>query len=468
MNHSKLFIIGFLFSIISWHQSCGFMGSNIEDKDILFSTLINTNWKDFESIHEMSEEEIRNTFITELTLHTNEDFKYLQSLNNIELSGLSLLYTFIKTAELRTETELKSMNISDLKETIIVENSKHLETLTINNQENLRVLKLVQLAYSWYLPVKYASLINSDSGKISKINSDPSTYKFRLINDVNHNMHVLKIVVTGEVSSDSYKYLGVYHISSDTDNNLNTDDHNLQLAGSNDLFNWTFIKELDHDAHQGDIVKWNNGYLIAFEEDKTHGKNNIALRYYNSYTDLIHNHFSFSKSIQTSLINFGVEGTPDIRNFSGDSPTNGIIQIGFHYYDGNIDRLGMGILKNGNSWTAWKDVLSEYNLREMNFKGNIGSRKKFIYNDEELTLQEARFDKRDWSTWKILLGLNGYYTEVLISTPNGSSSFTNPSITPIENNKYVITLFVPTEASEKVKNKYIDNGENGGGAIYIK
>lgn len=232
------------------------------------------------------------------------------------------------------------------------------------------------------------------------------------------------------------------------------------MAGSNDLFNWNHIIELDYDAHQGDIVKWNQGYLIAYEEDKTQGSNNIALRYYDDYQDLISNYTSYTKSINTSLHSFGVEGTPDIRNVSGSSPQNGNIQIGFHYYDGDVDRLAMGVLKNGDYWKAWKDALSEYNFREMNFKGNIGSRKSFQYGNTDLLLQEARLIKGDWSTWKIMLGLNVFYTEVLISTPAGSTSFANPSIIQTENNKYAITLFLPTEGNA--------TSENNGGVIYEK
>ena len=53
----------------------------------------------------------------------------------------------------------------------------------------------------------------------------------------------------------------------------------------------------------------------------------------------------------------------------------------------------MGVLQNGKNWTTWKDSLAESNLRDMGFKGNIGSRKGFRYRDELLTLQEARFIK---------------------------------------------------------------------------
>lgn len=105
------------------------------------------------------------------------------------------------------------------------------------------------------------------------------------------------------------------------------------------------------------------------------------------------------------------------------------------------------MLQNGEAWTTWKNVLSEINLRDMNFKGNIGSRKGFQDQDELLTLQESRIVKGDWSTWEIMLGLNRYYSEVLISTPKRSKSFANPSITKIDTNKYAISLFLPTEGN---------------------
>ena len=107
-----------------------------------------------------------------------------------------------------------------------------------------------------------------------------------------------------------------------------------------------------------------------------------------------------------------------------------------------------------------QNIIAEINLRDMNIMGNIGSRKSFNYRGESLTLQEARFIKNDWSTWKIMLGLNGYYSEVKISTPKKSTSFANPSIIEIENNKYAISLFVPSEG-----NHY---RENNGSVIFLK
>ena len=419
------------------------------EKDLLISILIHSKWSDFNSIIKLSTADLRAILISELNIRTNENINILSSNTNIELSTFCLIYTFLKTAAVRTESKLQEMFLIDLRNTLIIENEKHLNK-NINTLQALTTKKLVQLGYSWYLPKTYNNFINFN---FSQRSTKPSRSKFKLKDDLRRRMNVIKIVKTNEICPHKYPYLGLYHVR------VSEDNFNLQLAGSNDLFNWNFITEIDKNAHQGDIVKWNDGYLVAYEEDKIQGANNIALKYYTDYDSLISNHSTYDKHLNTSIHRFGVEGTPDIRNFSGESPTNGNIQIGFHYYDGTIDKLAMGVLQNGETWTTWKDTLSEINLRDMNFKGNIGSRKGFQYQDELLTLQEARLVKGDWSTWKIMLGLNGYYTEVLISTPKGSKSFANPSITEIDTNKYAISLFLPTEGNHF--------RENNGGVIFL-
>ena len=419
------------------------------EKDLLISILIHSKWSDFNSIIKLSTADLRAILISELNIRTNENINILSSNTNIELSTFCLIYTFLKTAAVRTESKLQEMFLIDLRNTLIIENEKHLNK-NINTLQALTTKKLVQLGYSWYLPKTYNNFINFN---FSQRSTKPSRSKFKLKDDLRRRMNVIKIVKTNESCPHKYPYLGLYHVR------VSEDNFNLQLAGSNDLFNWNFITEIDKNAHQGDIIKWNDGYLVAYEEDKIQGANNIALKYYTDYDSLISNHSTYDKHLNTSIHRFGVEGTPDIRNFSGESPTNGNIQIGFHYYDGTIDKLAMGVLQNGETWTTWKDTLSEINLRDMNFKGNIGSRKGFQYQDELLTLQEARLVKGDWSTWKIMLGLNGYYTEVLISTPKGSKSFANPSITEIDTNKYAISLFLPTEGNHF--------RENNGGVIFL-
>jgi hypothetical protein len=421
-----------------------------KNKDLLISIILNTNWIDYNTIIEMSNDELKKLLIKELIKRTNESVYKLNNKTKLELASFCLAYTFLKTASIKSESELKEMSFIDIRNSIIIENAKNLYQ-DISTLQTFTTKKLVQLGYSWYLPKKFNSLISFD---IVENSSSSLCSKFQLKDNLKRRMDVLKIVKTNEILNNSFVYLAVYHVE------ISKNNFNLQLAGSNDLFEWKFITEIDQDAHQGDIVKWDNGYLIAYEEDKIKGSNNIALKYYTNYENLISNNSAYEKHLNTSIHSFGVEGTPDIRGFTGKNPTNGSVLIGFHYHNGSIDKLAMGILQNGNYWTAWKNSLAEINLRDMNIMGNIGSRKSFNYRGESLTLQEARFIKNDWSTWKIMLGLNGYYSEVKISTPKKSTSFANPSIIEIENNKYAISLFVPSEG-----NHY---RENNGSVIFLK
>ena len=249
------------------------------EKDLLISIIIHSKWVDFSSIVKMTTHDLRVLLITQLNIRTSETIKYLNSKTNHELSSYCLVYTFIKTAAIRTESELKAMNFEDLRNSLIIENSKYLDIETIETLQALATKKLVQLGYSWYLPKNYNSFINFDELQNSTSNLHS---KFKLKDDLGREMNVIKIVKTIEIDSNKFSYLGLYHIR------VSKDNFNLQLAGSNDLFNWSFITEIDDNAHQGDIVKWNNGYLLAYEEDKIQGANNIALKYYKDYSNLLY------------------------------------------------------------------------------------------------------------------------------------------------------------------------------------
>ena len=282
---------------LSYSKSILHKSSDLKaDRDLLISIILHSKWIDFNSIIEMSNNELKEFLKTELSKRTKETDYDLNSKTNLELSSFCLLYTFLKTAVIRTERELKDMSFVELRNSLIIENTENLD-LNISTLQTLTTKKLIQLGYSWYLPKTYKSLINFDilGNSASIVRS-----KFKLKDDLERPMSVIKIVKTNEDMPNGFLYLGVYHVT------ISKDNFNLQLAGSNDLFNWSFITEIDQNAHQGDIVKWNDGYLIAYEEDKIQGANNIALKYYANYDHLISNHSTFEKHLNTSIHSFGV------------------------------------------------------------------------------------------------------------------------------------------------------------------
>jgi hypothetical protein len=129
------------------------------ERDLLITTILHSKWIDFNSIIEMSNNELKELLITELSKRTNETDYGLNSKTKLELSSFCLLYTFLKTAAIRTESELKDMCFVELRNSLVIENTENLE-LNISTLQTLTTKKLVQLGYSWYLPKTYKSLIN--------------------------------------------------------------------------------------------------------------------------------------------------------------------------------------------------------------------------------------------------------------------------------------------------------------------
>ena len=88
----------------------------------------------------MSNNELKEFLNTELRKRTNETDYDLNSKTNLELSSFCLLYTFFITAAIRTESELKNMSFLELRNSLIIENTKNLE-LNISNPSNSKYKK---------------------------------------------------------------------------------------------------------------------------------------------------------------------------------------------------------------------------------------------------------------------------------------------------------------------------------------
>jgi hypothetical protein len=403
-----------------------------KNESILVKTLLYTGWSSGSQIHSMTSDDFRNLMISVLESKSANSKTALQSIGDNDLSWGAMMYKFLLEAGIFSVQQLKTKSLDDYRKSIISLNSTKTGKPASQFQNNSDAQNLM-VAHEWWFNENSAVRVKID--RINNVvNSDP---KFNLKDNQNRVMDVLKIVKADE----AYTYLGVYHA-------MAAGNHfKLYLAGSNDLKQWTAITELGDRAHQGDIMKWGNGYIVANEQDPVQGKNNIRTRYYSSYSDLTGNIPSKDKSIDQTFSHLA-EGTPDIRVVEGSNPGSSHILIGYHYYENGIrDQQAFGILKNFSDWRTWKDVVSNYTIREMGYAGNIGSRSAFSHSGDWL-LQEAQIASGDWSSWRLLLGNGAFYTNLRPTTALGSSSFANPKIAAMGNNRFVITSFMPTEGNK--------------------
>jgi len=409
----------------------------VTNENILAKTLLYTEWSTISEIVSMPYTELRNSLISDLGSKCNNSLSSLQAMSDYNLAWSSLMYKFLHDSETKTQSELQAMSLDDFRNTIINSNAEN----TSNTEAQLQSYtnnKNLNIAYQWWLTKNSSTKMIID--KLNNIaGSNPS---FGMRDNRSVTMDVLRVVKADE----AFIYLGVYH-SMVSDNQFK-----LYLAGSNDLRSWTFITELGDRAHQGDIKKWNDGYLVVNERDTIQGSNNIQIRYYSSYAHLIANIPTIKKAISRTFSNFA-EGTPDIRSVEGNSPSSSNIEIGYHFYDKGIrDQQAIGILHNFSEWRTWIDEISNYNIQQMGYYGNIGGRSGFNYLGNYV-LQEAQKTSNDWSSWRLLFGDGAFYCTLNLRTPLGSTSFANPGIALVGTNKFAVTSFLPSQGNQ--------NGEIG-------
>ncbi|SMO89252.1 hypothetical protein SAMN06265379_11236 [Saccharicrinis carchari] len=402
------------------------------NENILAKSLILNNWRTAVELYPMSYNDMRNTLIVEMSNRTSDPVSFIQQLSDYDLSYVSLMYRFLLGSEIKTETELAAMSVDNFRNTIIAANNNN-TSYTISVLQGFDNAKNLQIAYNWWLSI---SCYNEIAGLN---NANLNNAFFDLKDDQNRSIEVLRVVKADE---PDYTYLGVYH------GMIGSNHFNLYLAGSNDLQNWTYIKTLGDRAHQGDIEKWGNGYLLVNEQDVIEGANYIQVRYYTSYQNL-KNNIPLSNVTLPHLFAPSAEGTPDIRQITGSTPDNSRIYLGFHFYDNNnVDLQAFGVLDNFDDFRGWKDEIANYNVTAMGFAGNIGARSSFYSGENQYVILEAQTQKYTWEGWRLLLGDGGFYTQLNLQTPKGSTSFANPGIADFGNGNFGVTSYLPTEGNQ--------------------
>ena len=438
INYLVLFLMFSSFLPVSAIENKNLLTGNVQkntasrNESVLAKTLLYTGWLSVPEIMSKQYSELRSFLILSILAKSNDSEALVEALDDDELAWSVLMYKFLLETGLSV-ADLSNMSLDDERNNLITLNNRNTD-LTIATLQSYSNARNLNIAYQWWFEQNESFML-----KVNNLNSvRTSKVVFDLKDNQQSGMDVLKIV---EANESAYKYLGVYHVQV-SDNHFV-----LKLAGSNGLKAWTYLADIGDRSHQGDIQKWGNGYIVANEEDPVAGTNNMRVRFFSSYENLIANIATNDISLPQTFSTLA-EGTPDIRTIIGDNPESSHIVIGFHYYDNGVhDQNAIGILNNFSNWRAWKDVISNYNIQLMGYTGNIGGRSSFNY-EGDYVIQEAQKTSNDWSSWRLLLGDGAFYYTLSPETAKGSSSFANPGITSIGEDKFVVTSFMPTEGNQ--------------------
>jgi len=263
---------------------------------------------------------------------------------------------------------------------------------------------------------------------------------YKLRDDRGQGMDCLKVF---QPVGTAGTYYGVYH-------HFQAGVLVTHLAQSIDLLQWTHLTALDDHASQPAIhVCDNGGYLLAYEHDEPNSVW-IRLRYYDSLDNLLTAQFQRQFDIDRTLAPTA-EGTPSFERveIGPEGLEQSQVKLRFHYYkDGDVDQLATGTLVNFSQWQATADDELNQTLIAQGWRGNLGDRDQFTWQGQTYYLQETQQIRGEWGSWRLCLcDHRGYPLQPLaIRTPQGSTAFSNPHATWVQNaagqRMLVVTLFL--------------------------
>jgi len=306
--------------------------------------------------------------------------------------------------------------------------------------------------------------------------------KYQLHDDKGHSMDVPTII---QMTGQPYKYAAVYHtgtcVANCTPGAAQTIRFSLNLAVSNDLITWTFVRQLVDNADMPRMVQVSGAswILLAHEQWQGPGPGSSAptaatFELFYDFNDLMNGTIRSTWSMPIYNSPNNINGTPSIYDahlalYNGYYSVDG--QYGFHINQGTAlptDVNGVTtILKlfdpTGGT-TGYPSTATNYN-NLMIAKGavnEIGGRDTLLTTTARFNLQEGHAGT-GWDTWRVWLYKfaettnyptgAGTATQLNPQTPGGSTSFANPSIAVVDRpggggKALVVSYFIFDQNSE--------------------
>ncbi len=151
-------------SVMNYCNKDGNMKGNLTSKDIvglrtvygkrkvtIGDLLLMGKFRSREQLDGLSDEDRRNTLITELANRTKDAVSYYQSLSNADLAGTGALLVFLRERPSRTDQELKTMSVNDMRNTAIVEVNQRMGR-SIRDLQALSSMDVVRMVLTPKLP----------------------------------------------------------------------------------------------------------------------------------------------------------------------------------------------------------------------------------------------------------------------------------------------------------------------------
>ena len=120
------------------------LGITLRPPTFIRGVLLAGKFRTHQELNKMSNEDQRNTLITELAARTNQPVGHFQSLKDWDLAGTGALLVFLREAKIRSDADLKKMSDGDLRNTMIVEIGAQtgLDTSQLQDMFNMGLVRM--------------------------------------------------------------------------------------------------------------------------------------------------------------------------------------------------------------------------------------------------------------------------------------------------------------------------------------
>lgn len=288
--------------------------------------------------------------------------------------------------------------------------------------------------------------------------------RYGTTDDVGNSMDSPSII---QMTGQSYKYAAVYHtgVCVATCSTTPVIRFKMNLAVSNDIINWHFVRQLGDNWGMPRIVQvsGSNWIMLAHEKYQAAGSGSGApvsadFELYYDTTALLAG--TIASNWSQPIYNGGpnhINGTPSIYDahlamHSGYYDADG--QYGFHYNvspstsptDLNAVTTVTKMFNPLGGTTGFPSVATAYNnlLISLGATDAVGQRDTLLTTTNRYNLQEIHFGTPggDWQNWRVWLYKftettayptgAGTVTPLSPLTPSGSTAFGNPSIAVVD------------------------------------
>lgn len=240
-------------------------------------------------------------------------------------------------------------------------------------------------------------------------------------------------------------YIGVFHTL------VGPNTFRVQLATSNDLRQWKFVRSLAVHGSQPTLeADPHGGYVLAYEADSDGSAHPMTWLHFDRYANIGQllagaPAKSFDAPHTLSPAGKGAEGTPSIA-----IQPDGSIAVGFHFNPAqplSQDRQAQGHLSaDFSSWSTSRNGRLDGALALNGVAGNIGQRDSFDFFGKPFTLVEGQKTPYDWGSWKLYLDDGEHALPVDLGSE--SKSIANPHVSYVDGGRtMLVTAFVPYQGS---------------------